>query len=72
MDIEIPVPNIDEQRKVGQFFKDIDDLITLHQRKLEQLKELKKTYLQVMFPRKDERVPKLRFADFEGSGRGVS
>lgn len=66
MDIEIPVPNIDEQRKVGQFFKDIDDLITLHQRKLEQLKELKKTYLQVMFPRKDERVPKLRFADFEG------
>ncbi|WPL33639.1 restriction endonuclease subunit S [Enterococcus faecalis] len=66
MDIEIPVPNIDEQCKVGQFFKDIDDLITLHQRKLEQLKELKKTYLQVMFPRKDERVPKLRFADFEG------
>lgn len=66
MDIEIPVPNIDEQRKVGQFFKDIDDLITLHQRKLEQLKELKKTYLQVMLPRKDERVPKLRFADFEG------
>ena len=66
MDIEIPVPNIDEQRKVGQFFKDIDDLITLHQRKLEQLKELNKTYLQVMFPRKDERVPKLRFADFEG------
>ncbi|MBD9787382.1 restriction endonuclease subunit S domain-containing protein, partial [Enterococcus faecalis] len=40
--------------------------ITLHQRKLDQLKELKKAYLQVMFPAKDERVPKLRFADFEG------
>lgn len=49
MDIEIPVPNIDEQRKVGQFFKDIDDLITLHQNKLDQLKTLKKTYLQNMF-----------------------
>ncbi|PQB26115.1 restriction endonuclease subunit S, partial [Enterococcus faecalis] len=39
--------------------------ITLHQRKLDQLKELKKAYLQVMFPAKDERAPKLRFADFE-------
>ena len=65
MDIEIPVPNIDEQRKVGQFFKDIDDLITLHQRKLDQLKELKKAYLQLMFPKKDETVPRVRFADFE-------
>ena len=38
----------------------------LHQRELDQLKELKKAYLQLMFPVKDERVPKLRFADFEG------
>lgn len=68
MDIEIPVPNIDEQRKVGQFFKDIDDLITLHQRKLDQLKELKKAYLQLMFVpsnTKNNKVPKLRFANFE-------
>ncbi|MET1998671.1 restriction endonuclease subunit S [Enterococcus faecalis] len=59
------VPNIDEQVKIASFFKIIDDTITLHQRKLDQLKELKKAYLQVMFPVKDERVPKLRFADFE-------
>lgn len=59
------VPNIDEQVKIASFFKIIDDTITLHQRKLDQLKELKKAYLQVMFPGKDERVPKLRFAAFE-------
>ncbi|EIA1375962.1 restriction endonuclease subunit S [Enterococcus faecalis] len=55
----------DEQYKIGVFFKKLDDTITLHQRKLEQLKDLKKAYLQAMFPGKDERVPKLRFADFE-------
>ncbi|EGO5820380.1 TPA: restriction endonuclease subunit S [Enterococcus faecalis] len=61
------VPNdLKEQQKIGTLFKQIDDAITLHQRKLDQLKELKKAYLQVMFPAKDERVPKLRFADFEG------
>ena len=53
-------------RKIGTLFKQLDDIITLHQRKLEQLKELKKAYLQLMFPTKEERVPKLRFADFEG------
>ncbi|HBI2104837.1 TPA: restriction endonuclease subunit S [Enterococcus faecalis] len=56
----------DEQEKIGTLFKQLDDIITLHQRKLEQLKELKKAYLQLMFPTKEERVPKLRFADFEG------
>ncbi|MDB7745685.1 restriction endonuclease subunit S, partial [Enterococcus faecalis] len=55
-----------EQGSIGSFFKYLDDTITLHQRKLEQLKELKKAYLQLMFPTKEERVPKLRFADFEG------
>jgi len=58
-------PNKEEQDKIGTFFKQLDDIITLHQRKLDQLKELKKAYLQVMFPAKDERAPKLRFADFE-------
>lgn len=66
LNIDINLPSKYEQKKIGAFFKQLDDTITLHQRKLEQLKELKKTYLQVMFPRKDERVPKLRFADFEG------
>ncbi|WP_372585755.1 restriction endonuclease subunit S [Enterococcus faecalis] len=59
------IPTSLEQKKIGIFFNSIEDIITLHQRKLDQLKELKKAYLQVMFPEKDERVPKLRFADFE-------
>ncbi len=64
-DVPVPIPIIDEQDKIGSFFVNLDTTITLHQRKLEQLKEFKKAYLQVMFPEKDERVPKLRFADFE-------
>nr|WP_256356960.1 restriction endonuclease subunit S [Enterococcus faecalis] len=62
------VPNIDEQVKIASFFKIIDDTITLHQRKLEQLKELKTAYLQLMFVptnTKNNKVPKLRFANFE-------
>ncbi len=64
--LELLVPKIEEQNKISYLFKKLDDTIALHQRKLDQLKELKKAYLQVMFPAKDERVPKLRFADFEG------
>ncbi|EHS2358049.1 TPA: restriction endonuclease subunit S [Enterococcus faecalis] len=65
LNLNVPC-NINEQNKIGNFFKSLDVTITLHQRKLDQLKELKKAYLQVMFPVKDERVPKLRFATFEG------
>ncbi|CAC9731129.1 hypothetical protein IE368CO2PC_01371 [Enterococcus faecalis] len=63
--IKINIPHIHEQKKISNLLRKIDNTITLHQRKLEQLKELKKAYLQVMFPVKDEGVPKLRFADFE-------
>ncbi|HAP5223024.1 TPA: restriction endonuclease subunit S [Enterococcus faecalis] len=63
---QVFIPKLEEQKKIGLFLKKLDDTITLHQRKLDQLKELKKAYLQVMFPVKDERAPKLRFADFEG------
>lgn len=45
----VPLPNIEEQQKIGSFFKQLDNLITLHQRKLEKLQELKKGYLQKMF-----------------------
>ena len=48
-DMEIPVPNIKEQEKIGAFFSDIDNLITLQQRKLESLQKLKKGLLQQMF-----------------------
>ena len=59
----------DEKEKIGSLFRQLDDIITLHQRKLDQLKELKKAYLQLMFVSmntKNNKVTKLRFADFEG------
>ncbi|EGO8125336.1 restriction endonuclease subunit S [Enterococcus faecalis] len=65
-EINLLYPKIEEQIYIGLFFKKLEDTINLHQRELDQLKELKKAYLQLMFPVKDERVPKLRFADFEG------
>ncbi|HLR39658.1 MAG TPA: restriction endonuclease subunit S, partial [Jeotgalicoccus sp.] len=48
-DLKILFPNYDEQRKIGAFFERFDHLITLHQCKLETLKEYKKTMLQKMF-----------------------
>ncbi|MCO4669430.1 hypothetical protein Si026_01278 [Streptococcus infantarius subsp. infantarius] len=50
--IHINIPNKDEQQKIGEYFSNLDHLITLHQRKCEQLKELKKFMLQNMFPKK--------------------
>ncbi|ANK61119.1 restriction endonuclease subunit S [Loigolactobacillus backii] len=59
------VPKIvDEQQKIGSFFKQLDDIIALHQRKLDLLKEQKKGYLQKMFPKNGAKVPELRFAGF--------
>ena len=49
MDIEIPVPIMSEQHQIGEYFRNLDYLITLHQRKLEELKNMKKTLLQQMF-----------------------
>ncbi|WP_270306748.1 restriction endonuclease subunit S, partial [Enterococcus faecalis] len=68
--LELLVPKIEEQNKISYLFKKLDDTIALHQRKLDQLKELKKAYLQVMFVSmntKNNKVPKLRFANFEGN-----
>ena len=61
---EIPLPSIEEQQKIGSFFKQLDDAIALHQRKLDLLKEQKKGYLQKMFPKNGAKVPELRFAGF--------
>ena len=57
-------PNLDEQEKIGQFFKQLDDIIDLHQRKLDLLKEQKKGFLQKMFPKNGAKVPELRFKGF--------
>lgn len=63
---EVLLPRLDEQRTIGKFFKDVDNFITLHQRKLDQLKTLKKYFLQNMFPAKGEKVPRIRFKGFTG------
>ena len=56
--------NHDEIKLISTFFKQIDNTIALHQRKLDLLKEQKKGYLQKMFPKNGEKVPELRFAGF--------
>ena len=61
---ELPVPSIEEQTKVGEYFSNLDHLITLHQRKCEQTKTLKKYMLQKMFPQDGEKVPQIRFEGF--------
>ncbi|ATO45234.1 hypothetical protein LC20004_15030 (plasmid) [Loigolactobacillus coryniformis subsp. torquens DSM 20004 = KCTC 3535] len=60
----ILVPSYSEQKLVGSFFKQLDDTIALHQRKLDLLKEQKKGFLQKMFPKNGAKVPELRFAGF--------
>ncbi len=60
----LSVPNTEEQQKIGTLFKHLDELITLHQRKLDNLKVLKKTLLSKMFPKNDEKYPEIRFSGF--------
>ena len=56
--------NIEEQKKIGQYFANLDHLITLHQRKCDETKRLKKYMLQKMFPQNGEKVPEIRFSGF--------
>ncbi|MBF2346297.1 restriction endonuclease subunit S [Listeria seeligeri] len=62
--IEFKLPQIEEQQKIGAFFKQLDDTIALHQRKLEKIKALKTAYLSEMFPAEGESKPKRRIAGF--------
>ena len=61
MEVSIPIPNLEEQTMVGQYFSNLDHLITLHQRKCDQTKNLKKYMLQKMFPQNGAKVPEIRF-----------
>ncbi|UVW15747.1 restriction endonuclease subunit S [Leuconostoc citreum] len=61
---KIQFPSILEQKQIFIFFKQLDDTIALHQRKLDLLKEQKKGFLQKMFPKNGSRVPELRFSGF--------
>ena len=63
-DIKVMIPEESEQKMIGDMFEKLDDIIALHQRKLDLLKEQKKGFLQKMFPKNGEKVPELRFAGF--------
>lgn len=63
-DTPIGLPIFEEQKEVGEYFQSLDRLITLHQRKCEQTKKLKKYMLQKMFPRNGAKVPEIRFDGF--------
>ena len=61
---KILAPSLKEQKKIGAYFDNLDHLITLHQRKCEQTKNLKKYMLQKMFPQNGAKVPEIRFDGF--------
>ena len=62
--IETTVPKLPEQKAIGDYFKKLDNLIALHQRKYDRLKNVKKSMLEKMFPRDGANVPEIRFAGF--------
>ena len=64
MNIEVPFPKDSEQIKLGKLFVEIDNLITLHQRKYNNLVNVKKSLLEKMFPKNSSNVPEIRFKGF--------
>ena len=64
--MKVRVPSYDEQKEIAAYFENLDHLITLHQRKCEQTKTLKKYMLQKMFPQEGQKVPEIRFEGFTG------
>ena len=63
-EIDVLIPKYEEQHALGQFFNDIDNLITLHQRKYDKLVNVKKSMLEKMFPKNGESIPDIRFSVF--------
>ena len=61
---EMKMPSLGEQKKIGAYFDSLDHLITLHQRKCDETKRLKKYMLQKMFPQNGKKVPEIRFSGF--------
>ena len=62
--LNVPITNLNEQRKISQFIGNIDNLITLHQNKYHKLLKVKKSMLEKMFPQDSENFPKWRFKGF--------
>ncbi|MBC2003095.1 restriction endonuclease subunit S [Listeria booriae] len=65
MDIQVLIPALTEQKKIGAFFQHLDNTIALHQRKLDALKQMKKGFLQQLFPENGEKLPRVRFTGFQ-------
>lgn len=63
VDVMLPIL-VREQTKIGEYFRNLDHLITLHQRKFEKLKIIKKSMLENLFPQNGEKTPKIRFSGF--------
>ena len=63
-EMPIPTPDIDEQEKIGEYFSSLDHLITLHQRKCDKMKKMKKFMLQKLFPKNGQKNPEIRFDGF--------
>lgn len=62
----VSLPSVEEQHQIGVYLDRLDHLITLHQRKLEKLQNMKKSCLQKMFPKDGATVPEIRFSEFQG------
>ena len=60
------IPDIEEQRKIGEFFKDIDRIILLQQQKLDRIREYKDGMIQKLFPREGQSIPESRFPEYKG------
>ena len=63
-EMPIVIPRIEEQIKIGKYMLKLDNLITLHQRKLDKLKNIKKSMLEKMFPKNGSNIPEIRFKGF--------
>lgn len=64
LDMPFIVPSLEEQNKIVNLLSGLDDLLTLHQRKCDEVKSLKKYMLQKMFPQNEQKVPEIRFEGF--------
>ena len=63
-ELVVPVPSIKEQKQIAMFIENLNNLITLHQRKYDKLVNIKKSMLEKMFPREGKNVPDIRFSGF--------
>ncbi|MFC2947656.1 restriction endonuclease subunit S [Virgibacillus sediminis] len=65
-EMPIPIPSGEEQTKIGNLFKQLDDSIAIHEQELTTLQQTKQGFLQKMFPKEGESVPEVRFPGFTG------